>query len=73
MENFLNFYHQSKTGNFYQTLVDYSEISTLAGLIYVFNSQIHFLGRIFWILWIVFMLALGTYWSVYLYYGNQMY
>ena len=43
---------------------DYSEYSTIQGVIYLFQSNQSQCGRMFWILVIISMLILGTYWSV---------
>lgn len=43
---------------------DYSEYSTIQGVIYLFQSSQTQVGRLFWLLVIISMLALGTYWSV---------
>ena len=46
---------------------EYSEISTIAGLVYIFMPDQRFAGRFFWTLLIILMLILGLYWSLFLY------
>jgi len=43
---------------------DYSEYSSVQGVIYIFQANQTLLGRMFWILVVVLMLMLGSYWSV---------
>ena len=43
---------------------DYSEYSSIQGLIYIFQSNQTIVGRLFWILVVILMLMLGSYWSV---------
>ena len=43
---------------------DYSEYSSVQGVIYIFQANQTIIGRVFWILVVVLMLMLGTYWSV---------
>ena len=48
----------------YDILQDYSEYSTIQGVIYLFQSNQTQCGRMFWLLVVIAMLILGTYWSV---------
>jgi len=48
----------------YEIVVDYSEYSTIQGLIYIFFSYQTLFGKIFWIIVILSMLALGLYWCI---------
>ena len=48
----------------YEIVKDYSEYSTIQGVIYLFQSSQTQCGKAFWMLVIVAMLILGTYWSV---------
>jgi hypothetical protein len=48
----------------YEIIVDYSEYSTIQGLIYVFFSYQTLFGRIFWIITIFLMTILGLYWCI---------
>jgi hypothetical protein len=48
----------------YNTIKDYSEYSTIQGVVYIFQSNQTQFGKVFWSLVIIAMLALGTYWSV---------
>ncbi len=48
----------------YEIIVDYSEYSTIQGLIYIFFSYQTLFGRIFWILTILLMTILGLYWCI---------
>ena len=47
----------------YDIVQDYSEYSTIQGVIYIFQKQQTACGKIFWSLVVFLMLALGTYWS----------
>ena len=47
----------------YGIVQDYSEYSTIQGVIYIFQKQQTACGKIFWSLVVFLMLALGTYWS----------
>ena len=49
------------------TLQEYSEYSTIAGCLYIFMNDQRFAGRLFWTILIICMLALGLYWSLFLY------
>ena len=42
---------------------DYSEYSTIQGIIYIFFSHQTTFGRFFWILVVIAMLILGSYWT----------
>ena len=46
----------------YEIIVDYSEYSTIQGLIYIFFSYQTVFGQIFWILVVTLMFLLGVYW-----------
>ena len=48
----------------YNTIKDYSEYSTIQGVVYIFQSNQTQFGKVFWSMVIIAMLALGTYWSV---------
>ena len=48
----------------YNIIQDYSEYSTIQGVIYIFQTNQTQLGKVFWSLVILAMLVLGTYWSV---------
>jgi hypothetical protein len=48
----------------YNTFKDYSEYSTIQGVVYIFQSNQTQFGKVFWSMVIIAMLALGTYWSV---------
>ena len=48
----------------YEIIVDYSEYSTIQGFIYIFFSYQTIFGKIFWIIVILGMLALGLYWCI---------
>jgi hypothetical protein len=48
----------------YNIIQDYSEYSTIQGVIYIFQTNQTQVGKVFWSMVIVTMLALGTYWSV---------
>ena len=48
----------------YNIIQDYSEYSTIQGVIYIFQRNQTQLGKVFWSLVIIVMLVLGTYWSV---------
>ena len=48
----------------YNIIQDYSEYSTIQGVIYIFQRNQTQIGKVFWSLVIIAMLALGTYWSV---------
>ncbi len=47
-----------------QTFIkDYSQVSTIGGLVHVFRQDFPLLKRLFWIIVIVFMVVVGIYWS----------
>ena len=48
----------------YDIVRDYSEYSTIQGVIYLFQSNQTKCGKMFWLLVVIGMLILGTYWSV---------
>ena len=48
----------------FEVIRDYSEYSSIQGLIYIFQSNQTMIGKLFWILVVVLMLMLGAYWSV---------
>ena len=48
----------------YNLVQDYSEDSTIQGLVYIFKKEQTLCGKIFWILVVSLMLILGIYWSV---------
>ena len=48
----------------YNIVKDYSEYSTIQGVVYIFQTNQTQIGKFFWSLVIIAMLALGTYWSV---------
>jgi hypothetical protein len=54
----------SKGKEMYSTIKDYSEYSTIQGVIYIFQTNQTQIGKVFWSMVIIAMLALGTYWSV---------
>ena len=47
----------------FDVISEYSEYSTIQGVIYIFQSNQTQIGKVFWILVITSMLSLGTYWS----------
>jgi hypothetical protein len=62
-----------KTG--YDLFLDYTEYSTIQGLIYIFATYQTIIGRIFWTSVLLFMFSLGVYWCVQSYQdwkGNQV-
>jgi len=52
----------------YDMIQQYSECSTVAGIIYIFMPNQTTVGKIFWILVVAGMITLGTSWSVILYF-----
>ena len=48
----------------YDIVKDYSEYSTIQGIIYIFQTNQTTFGKIFWIAVVASMVLLGTYWSV---------
>ena len=46
---------------------EYSEYSSIAGLLYVFMPDQTIAGKLFWIIFIILMLILGAYWSFAIY------
>ena len=50
-----------------EIIQSYSEYSTIAGILYIFMPDQTKAGKAFWILVIVMMLILGTYWSIVIY------
>ena len=47
----------------FEVIRDYSEYSSIQGLIYIFQSNQTIIGKLFWVLVVVLMLMLGAYWS----------
>ena len=60
---------QSQKNEMYNIVQEYSEYSTIQGVLYIFQRNQSQFGRIFWTLVIIAMLILGTYWSVAAYQG----
>jgi hypothetical protein len=58
----------SKRKELYNMVQEYSEYSTVAGILYIFMPQQTNAGKLFWVLVVVSMLALSIYWSVVLYF-----
>jgi hypothetical protein len=59
----------------YDLFLDYTEYSTIQGLIYIFATYQTIIGRIFWTTVLLFMFSLGIYWCVQSYQnwkGNQV-
>ena len=46
------------------TIKNYSEISSIQGIVYIFASNQSLAGRFFWTSVVSLMLILGTYWSI---------
>ena len=51
----------------YNIIQDYSESSTIQGVVYIFQKNQTLYGKVFWLLVILGMLSLGTLWSVWAY------
>ena len=51
----------------YEIIQNYSEYSSIVGLIYIFMPDQTSAGKLFWITVIFLMLVLGMYWSVVIY------
>lgn len=51
----------------YNIIQDYSESSTIQGVVYIFQKNQTLHGKVFWLLVIIGMLSLGTLWSVWAY------
>ena len=58
----------SKGKELYDIIQEYSEYSTVAGILYIFMPQQTMAGKLFWVLVVVSMLALSIYWSAVLYF-----
>ena len=54
----------SKGRAMFDLVSQYSEYSTIQGVIYIFQSHQSQIGKLFWLLVIISMLILGTYWSI---------
>jgi hypothetical protein len=54
----------SQGAKIYSIIQEYSEYSTIQGVLYIFQINQSQVGRIFWSFVILAMLLLGTYWSV---------
>jgi hypothetical protein len=48
----------------YNIFKDYSEHSTIQGVIYIFQTNQTQVGKVFWSIVIIAMIILGTYWSI---------
>jgi hypothetical protein len=46
---------------------DFSEHTTIQGLVYIFSNSISFFGKTFWLLSICFMFSIGLFWTVQMY------
>jgi hypothetical protein len=55
----------------FEIFKDYSEYSTIQGILYIFQPNQTTFGKIFWIAVVVFMFMLGAFWSVEAYNGWQ--
>ena len=55
---------KKKSNGMFQVLFEYSEYSTIQGIIYIFQSRQSLVGRIVWVSIVAFMLLLGSYWSI---------
>jgi hypothetical protein len=64
MEPVLEKKQPSQGAKIYKIIQEYSEYSTIQGVLYIFQINQSQVGRIFWSLIIFAMLLLGTYWSV---------
>ena len=62
------FKNKSKGKELYDTIQEYSEYSTVAGILYIFMPQQTTAGKLFWVFVILSMLALSIYWSAVLYF-----
>ncbi len=51
----------------YEIIQNYSEYSSIVGLLYVFMPDQTVAGKLFWITVIILMLVLGLYWSIVIY------
>ena len=54
---------EAEKSKFMDEVRDYSEYSTIAGLIYVFMEGQTTFGKVYWITTVVAMMALGAYWT----------
>jgi hypothetical protein len=43
--------------------LDYSQVTTIGGLVYVFRKDYSIFKRLFWIMVIISMVVVGIYWS----------
>jgi len=43
---------------------EYSEYSTIAGVVYIFMKDQTPFGKFYWTTWVILLLSLGTYWSI---------
>ncbi len=59
--------HEEEEKNVIGVIKEYSEYSSIAGLLYVFMPDQTLAGKLFWIIIIILMLILGTYWSLSIY------
>ena len=76
MINFLRkrrqFIKRPQSKDLYDVLKGYSEYSSLPGLVFIFQSEIHWAGKMFWLVIILSLLCIGIYWSWYLYIGTKL-
>jgi len=56
--------HNRMSKETYEIVKDYSEYSTIQGIIYIFQTNQTTFGKIFWTAVVAFMVLLGAYWSV---------
>jgi hypothetical protein len=52
----------SLAAELFRTIKEYSEYSTIAGIVYLFMAKQTLLGKIYWTITIILMLALSFYW-----------
>ena len=55
---------KSKENEMFRLLHEYSEYSTIQGIIYIFQNRQSLAGRIVWVSIVAFMILLGSYWSI---------
>ena len=55
----------------WKTTIEFSEYSTIQGIVYVFSSNTKLLGKVYWLISICVLISLGLYWTADIYMSWQ--